>query len=473
MAEQKITAIIEAKDKASAQLKSFGGSLKAVGAIAAGAFAVNVGVKAVQAAANFETAITNVSTLLDGDATDAMDQLSKGILDMTKRVPKTAEDLGASAYDIFSAGVTDAADALLVLENAGKLAVSGLGETKEATDVMTSAINAFGIDASESGQIADTFFKAVKAGKTNISELAQCFGQVAPLASQVGVGFEDLLSTTAAMTTSGLKASVAYTQVRSALSSMLKPTKEMRDAMENVGITSENMSEIMDEKGLTGVVRMLSQSVDGNQAELAKMFGSVEALNAVMMLLGDTGETQIGIWENMTEGENALNAATEKQNATFNNQVALLKNQWTKIMIEAGNVIIPALFKATELLTGAWNKAVDVLGTMIFKFMQLVEWAKKAAAAVKEAYSATVGKVGGLLGFANGGVVPGQLGAPTLAVVHGGERVIPPSGIRGAGGQGIVVNISGNNINSELDIQSIADRVGREMIRTLGAVQNI
>lgn len=49
----------------------------------------------------------------------------------------------------------------------------------------------------------------------------------------------------------------------------------------------------------------------------------------------------------------------------------------------------------------------------------------------------TAGKViGGLPGFADGGVVPGPIGRPTLAVVHGGEEVLTPEQRRGAGGGG-------------------------------------
>lgn len=36
------------------------------------------------------------------------------------------------------------------------------------------------------------------------------------------------------------------------------------------------------------------------------------------------------------------------------------------------------------------------------------------------------------LGFAKGGVVPGPIGAPVAAIVHGGETIVPPSSLRGS-----------------------------------------
>lgn len=51
-------------------------------------------------------------------------------------------------YDVVSAGITGTANQLEVLNRSGeRLAVAGLGTTKEAVDITTSALNAFGAEA--------------------------------------------------------------------------------------------------------------------------------------------------------------------------------------------------------------------------------------------------------------------------------------------------------------------------------------
>ena len=66
-------------------------------------------------------------------------------------------------------------------------------------------------------------------------------------------------------------------------------------------------------------------------------------------------------------------------------------------------------------------------------------------------------------GFATGGVVPGQPGQPTLAVVHGGERVIPYGAPDNSGG-GITININGEvNMRSEADIRQLAILLGQQI----------
>ena len=89
-----------------------------------------------------------------------------------EKVPVSAEELGESAYSIVSAGISDTSEALSVLESSSKLAVAGLGTAAEATDIMTSAINAFQIEASQADVVADSLFTAVKNGKTTVTPLS-------------------------------------------------------------------------------------------------------------------------------------------------------------------------------------------------------------------------------------------------------------------------------------------------------------
>lgn len=122
------------------------------------------------------------------------------------------------------------------------------------------------------------------------------------------------------------------------------------------------------------------------------------------------------------------------------------------------------------------NSVMTILNPFISAAQQVISLASSVKGAlstigsgVSNAASSAVSSVKGLLGFASGGIVPGPLGAAQLAIVHGGETVIPANGLRsnfGSGG-GITVNITGNNISSDMDLRDIADRVGREIVRTL------
>lgn len=79
-----------------------------------------------------------------------------------------------------------------------------------------------------------------------------------------------------------------------------------------------------------------------------------------------------------------------------------------------------------------------------------------------------VSGVSGLLhklpGFAEGGTVPGPTGAPTLAVVHGGEQVIP---VGGGGGGAINISI---NAGAYMGSQQDARRYAQMIITAMGDI---
>jgi len=458
MSTENVKIIISAKNtskmaftSASTGLKGIGTSIKGamsglvgkLGLIAGFAMLTSAISKGIKATADFEQQLSNISTLITGDSTKAINDFREGIQALVKEVPVTANELGASAYAIVSAGISDTSEALSVLKASSRLAVAGLGSAEEATDLVTSAINSFGIDASEAEGIANTLFLTVKSGKTTVSELARGFGQIAPLAAQMGVSLEDLMSTTAALTTGGQKASIVYSSLKAAFSNMLKVTPEMADAMAEAGMTFEDVQKSLGEEGIVKTMRMLTDAAGGSTDQVAKMFGSVEGLNSVLALMNETGEVATGVYESMTSGADALTEAVDKQKETFNAQWKMFKEsvnvEFQKLAIE----ILPMLINAMEIATSVavvfkdiYNNVTEGLTQLILtidkvvrKLQSFIDMAKEAAkwigGGVMSAASSMFGAVSGVLGFAEGGVVPGSIGTPVPAIVHGGETVVP------------------------------------------------
>jgi len=472
--------VIKAKDRASGTLRAFdkqakksigagtlaAGAVQAVG-VAVGGLAIKMGVDAIQGAIAFEKSMSNVSTLID-ESKESMDSMGDAVLEIAKQTPVAIDELTSALYDVRSAGI-EADSAMGTLSASAELAVTGLGTTKEAANLVTSAINAFSLDADKSKEHANVFFEAVKAGKTTVAELAVGFGQIAPLASGLNIQFEELMGTTAAMTTSGMSASIAYTQIKAALSNLQKPTKEMQELYDKLGIT--NIQTEIQQKGLISTVRELTEATDGDNQMLAKAFGSVEALNAVMMLNNETGDKAIEIYSGMTDGVNNMDEAFQKQKETVTAQMEMFGNNIRVIQIQVGEKLLPiinsALSALTELLSAsnqekigksissideanqklitlrderlAAGKDVDNLNKQIAESMDIQremseDLTKSKVGETIKGTAGAVGTLGGILpwvqekiwGFADGGTVPGAKGEPMLAMVHGGEQITPP-----------------------------------------------
>lgn len=137
-----------------------------------------------------------------------------------------------------------------------------------------------------------------------------------------------------------------------------------------------------------------------------------------------------------------------------------------------------------DAFSAAWNAIKDVtisvFDSIREKIQSVLDWVMGAIQKIKSAAGAVGGffqnagsQVGGLLQFAAGGMVPGPTGQAQLAVVHGGETITPVHGTRATGGGGIVVNISGNSIGSNVDITYLAKKVGDEVMRALRLNQQI
>ena len=473
--------VLKAKDEASGKLKgvskSMGGLKNAVSGLLPiiGAAGLGFAIKGViKDAAAFEQQLSDISTLIDGDATKAVKGFEKGIQSLAKTIPKDPKELGAAAYQIVSAGITDTSDALKVLNASAKLGVAGLGTTEEATNLLTSALNAFKIPVEDAEKAASVLFNTVKQGKTTVRQLAVGFGQVVPIAAEMGVTLEELSAATAALTTTGLKTSVAQQQLRAAMASLLKPTADAKELFDKLGV--ESFKQLIERSGgLVGAFEKLKESSAGNEEQLAKAAGSIEGLSAILSLTGAQADTFKASLDSMTTSTTAFDEAVQKQNSTAIAQWQILKN---KVNVEFQKLALQILPILTEVMIGLpdvidtyvikpFSAVVDVLGTVIFKIDQAIQaikrfkdtstgtFLKKAGGVALSAIAPVTSTIKDILPFAKGGIVT----SPTLGLVGeaGPEAVIPLNKAGGLGG--VNVNIMGGMFLSQEAAEQMGDLI--------------
>jgi TP901 family phage tail tape measure protein len=310
----------------------------------AGVAAVAAGIAAVGASViTMEDALTPIMTLT-GKNTEQFKGMEKAIKDVMRTSPKSADEIGMSAYTILSAGITDTVKASDTLRASNELALAGLGSLAEATDLVTSAMNSFGFESANT--VAQIFFGTINAGKTTTAQLAQGFGQIAPLAASVGVEFGELMAATAALTATGMPASVAYSGLKGALSNILHPSAAATEAAKTLGIDFSIAG--VKAQGFTGWLQTLGVKAGGNSQILADLFGSVEGLGAVMALTGPQAQAladNFGILD--TKGGD-LSARAKEVSETFSNRFKIMKNNVVLWLSEIGE-------KGLDWLTDKWK----------------------------------------------------------------------------------------------------------------------
>lgn len=363
---------------------------------------VALGAASVKASSDFETAMTNVSTLVD-TTTESMKEMGAAVLDISKRVPVAAEDLTAALYDVRSAGV-DAADAMGVLENSAKLGVAGLGSTSEAVDLVTSSLNAFELTGADANKVYDNIFRTVKSGKTTISDLSQGFGAVSGTVSAAGIKLDDYLSSVAALTTTGLPAAQAHTQMRAAIAGLTRETGLSKKVFSDLGV--KTFSELIAKSGGVGqAFTSLRDATGNNAATLIKLLGSTEAYNAVLSISGAQNEAYTETLAGMRDGTDAMGEAFDKQSSTMAAKSQMLKNTLNVAAVQIGEVLVPVV-----------AKLADFVSSLADRFSNLSPSLQKAVIAFA-AIAAAVGPVlvvAGTLVSAWGKIMPLFAGLSTI-----------------------------------------------------------
>lgn len=360
--------LISVADKATGPLGAFqrGLTKMARGTIAAGkamtaavtAPILAMGGVSVAAFAKFEQGMSNVSTLVNTSAED-MRAMGAEVLAISRRTPVAIEDLTSALYDVRSAGVS-AADQFKVLEGSARLAVAGLGTTKEAVDLVTSAVNAWGLQGDDAARVYDQVFKTVKAGKTTVAGLAQGFGSVASIVASAGIKLDDYLASVAALTTTGLPAAEAHTQLRAAIVGLTREKTITKAVWAKLQVKS--FKELISASGgLVPALQKVSDALGGNETKMIKLFGRVEAVGATLGLTGAQAEAFRSTLAGMRSGVGAVDEAFAKQDATTKATLQKLRNNLEAAAISIGRILVPVLEQLVPQLerAAAWWESLD------------------------------------------------------------------------------------------------------------------
>ena len=360
---------MEAKSKGfGSALGKLGKTALAMGAGFVAAQASMAGVRAIMsksigAAVAYEAQMAEIRALTGATEKDT-DFLTVAIKDMTRAMPKSPEELGAAAYFILSSGIEDAADAAEVLEVAAKASTIGLGETASVADALTTVLNAYGKSADEAGQVTDVMIEAVKQGKAEADAFAGVLGRVVPLAAQMGISFEEVSANLATFTRLGVSADLAATGLRQVMASLLKPTEDQEEAMEELGFSAEGLRQQIKDKGLLVTLDAMMKATGGNEAAVARLFPNIRALTSV---LGTVGVQMDAYTDILAATENASGNLEEgfgivADTAKFKMGVAM--NELNLILMDLGTMTLPLIVRAAQELSAELGDIQAILGSL-------------------------------------------------------------------------------------------------------------
>jgi TP901 family phage tail tape measure protein len=289
-------------------------------------------VYATNEAGKFNDAFNEISTLIDASEKD-IQGFKQEIIDYGREAKSSYEAINGAVYSAISAGV-DYKSALESLNQAEKLSIAGKADLNSTTVLLAGTLNAYGEATTKAEKYSDIFFQTVKLGQTTIPELGSSLAQVTGIAAAGSVPIETLAAAIAAVTASGVPTSQTITSLKAAISNIIKPSAEAAKMAEALGIGFDATA--LKSKGFEGILREVWEATGGNVAQMAKLFGSTEALNAVLILAEDkTGKFKNAL-EVMANAAGSTEAAYQKMadNMSLVNQNLI--NNLTATVIQFG-----------------------------------------------------------------------------------------------------------------------------------------
>jgi TP901 family phage tail tape measure protein len=185
-------------------------------------------------------------------------------------------------YDI-AGGVTDAAVRMPTLQAAMALAEAGQADLGASAKGLVSVMNSYSYSADKAMFASDVFTQTVGKGVGSMDEFVAAMGPMAGLAASVGIGFDQLGTAEAYLTSKGKSAAQAATMIRASITALMNPNKEMGQALAALGLESGTAA--IQQYGLAGALVQVQGALGGSKDAMAKALGSVEALQGATDLV--------------------------------------------------------------------------------------------------------------------------------------------------------------------------------------------
>lgn len=309
-----------------------------------------------EAAAQFETSTAMVATIAD-TSQKSLSDISKEVRTYSNETGEAASDMAEATYQAISASV-NTADAASFAGTATKLAVGGFTSATTAVDVLTTAINAYGLAASDATQLSDYLITTQNLGKTSVDQLAQSVGKVIPLASAYNVQMDNLSSAYAVLTANGIATAETGTYLKSMLNELGDTGSDVSEVLLNS--TGKTFAQLMEQGySLGDVMAMLGNAVDGDSTAFNALWSSTEAGIGALSLFNAGADKYNSVLDSMRTSAGATEKAYSTMADTTDKSKQRMENSFNNLKISVGDVLNPALTQVYEGFTSVFAGMSD------------------------------------------------------------------------------------------------------------------
>lgn len=343
---------MKAKDLATAPIRGILGLLKNPIMQAGAVLGVSIGLKdTVDTYKNFEAAMSNVKAL-SGATSSEMVKLTDKAKEMGATTKFTAKE-SAEAFNYMSMAGWKTGDMLNGIEGIMNLAAASGEDLAATSDIVTDALTAFRLKASDSGHFADVLATAASSANTTVSGMGETFKYVGTMAGSLGYSIEDVSLAVGLMANSGLKGSMAGTSLNAVITRLSTNAGGARDAIKELGVEFYNS----DGSGrkLSDVMEDLRKSTAGmNEAQkssFANTVAGMEAQKGLLAILNASEKDYNQLSDAINNADGAAKNMSETMLDNLQGSLTLLGSAADSVKLAFGERLAPYIKGAAQWLT--------------------------------------------------------------------------------------------------------------------------
>lgn len=331
-----------------------------VAATAVGKYAIDVG-------SNFDSSMANVAAI-SGATGESLDALRDKAKEMGAKTKFSASE-SADAFTYMAMAGWKTEEMLNGIDGIMNLAAASGEDLALTSDIVTDALTAFGLQASDSAHFADVLAAASNSANTNVSMLGGSFKYVAPVAGALGYSIEDVSVALGLMANSGIKAEQAGTSMRAMLSRLAKPTKEVANAFESLGMDASEAIQNADGtmKPFSETMQILRDKMAGlSEAEKANVAAAIagqEAMSGMLAIVNASDSDFEKLTSAIANADGTAQSMADTMNNNLNGAITILKSATEGFGITLYETFSGPAQKAIETLTGYVSQLTDAFST--------------------------------------------------------------------------------------------------------------
>ncbi|MBD5632448.1 MAG: phage tail tape measure protein [Clostridia bacterium] len=361
---EKIDGVLSKVESMGTGLQRAGEKISSVGSkltIGVTAPIAGLGVAAVKTAADFESTMSQVSAIsgATGDDFKKLEDLAKKMGETTKFSASEAAE--ALTYMAMAGWKTD--DMLNGLEGIMNLAAASGEDLGTTSDIVTDALTAFGLSASDSGHFADILATASSNANTNVSMMGETFKYVAPVAGALGYSAEDTAEAIGLMANAGIKSSQAGTSLRSILSNLQGEVIFCGAGFGEMTVQTTKADGSMRSLGdiLEDCRKAFANMSESERAANAEAVVGREAMSGFLALMTAAPKDIDKLNEAISNCNGSAKDMADTMNDNLSGQITLLKSQLEALAIQFITLIMPYLKQGVEWLSKlcTWISGLD------------------------------------------------------------------------------------------------------------------